>query len=156
MNNDNNITNVKTTVVLKKPFTYTYYGVTTTIPKDTTFNTRDFVNDGIRIVLGHGDAEVIPHDYLGKYTKTYTVTKETFDDNGYLTVVRKTVKEDVTKDWVTYWKREADKKAAAATRIDRINTKNRIAALRKTIKYVKTGAAEAELNRLLNHLANFA
>lgn len=149
----NKITNVKTTVTLKKPFTYTYYGTTTTIPKGTKFNTKDFGHDGIVIVLGHGATEVIPHNYLGEYTKTYTVTKEIFDGRIFLEAVRKTVEEDVTNVWLAYWKKEAAKKAAAEARADRINTKNRIAALRKTIKFVKTGKAEKELTLLLEKIA---
>ena len=147
------ITNVKTTVALKKPFTYTYYGVTTTVPKGTKFNARNVHPEGVVIVLGHGAGEVIPHNYLGKYVKTYTVTEGIFDGrNGYDTY-RKTVKEDVTKVWHAYWKKEAAKKAAAEARTDRINTKNRIAALRKTIKFVKTGKAEKELALLLEKIA---
>jgi hypothetical protein len=147
------ITNVKTTVTLKKPFTYTYYGVTTTIPKGTKFNTKNFGHNGIVLILGHGAAEVIPHNYLGKYTKTYTVTEALFDGRNGFETVRKTVNEDVTKVWLAYWKKAAAKKAGAEARVDRINTKNRIAAIRKTIKYVKTGKAEKELALLLNHLA---
>ena len=154
--NDTKITNVKTTVTLKKDYTYTYYGTTTTIPKGTKFNTKNFGHDGIVLVLGHGANEVIPHDYLGKYVKTYTVTKKIYDGRNGVETVRKTVNEDVTNVWVAHWKNEAAKKAAAEDRTDRINTKNRIAALRKTIKYVKTGKAEKELDLLLNHLAKFA
>ena len=58
--NDKKITNVKTTVTLKKDYTYTYYGVDTTIPKGTKFDVRDVRPDGLVIVLGHGAAEVIP------------------------------------------------------------------------------------------------
>lgn len=147
------ITNEKTTVTLTKPFTYTYYGVTTTIPKGTKFNVRNVYPEGLVIVLGHGAGEVIPHSYLGKYTKTYTVTKEIFDGRNGFETVRKTVNEDVTKVWLAYWKKEAAKKAAAEARADRINTKNRIAAIRKTIKYVKTGKAEKELALLLEKIA---
>ena len=145
------ITNVKTTVALKKPYTYTYYGVTTTIPKGTTFNTKNFGHDGIVIVLGHGANEVIPHNYLGKYTKTYTVTEGVWDGRGGFDTYRKTVKEDVTDVWLAYWKKANAEKAAAEARIDRIN--NRIAAIRKTIKYVKTGKAEKELALLLEKIA---
>lgn len=147
------ITNVKTTVTLKKPFTYTYYGVTTTIPKGTTFNTKNFGANGIVLVLGHGANEVIPHNYLGRYVKTYTVTEGIWDGRNGFDTYRKTVKEDVTDVWLAYWKKEAAKKAAAEARVDRINTKNRIAAIRKTIKYVKTGKAEKELALLLEKIA---
>lgn len=138
------ITNVKTTVILKKPFTYTYYGVTSTISKGTVFNTNQFGHNGIVIVLGHGDAEVIPHDYLGKYIKTWN---EVITD-GKVTEIKK-CKKDVTDEWLAYWKNLADKKVAAENRDNRIKTKQRIANLRKTIKYVKSGVAEKELNELL-------
>lgn len=154
--NDTKITNVKTTVTLKKDYTYTYYGVDTTIPKGTKFDVRNVRPDGLVIVLGHGAAEVVPHDYLGKYTKTYTVKKAIFDGRNGWDSIHKTVNEDVTKVWLAYWKKEAAKKAAAEVRTDRINTKNRIAAIRRTIKYVKTGKAEKELNLLLNHLEKIA
>lgn len=154
--NDKKITNVKTTVTLKKDYTYTYYGTTTTIPKGTKFNVRDVRPDGLVIVLGHGAAEVIPHNYLGKYIKTYTVKKATWDGRNGWGSIHKTIKEDVTEVWLAYWKKEAAEKAAAEVRTDRINTKNRIAAIRRTIKYVKTGKAEKELNLLLNHLENIA
>lgn len=145
--------NAKTTVTLKKNYTYNFYGVDTTIKKGTRFNARDVRLDGLVLVLGFGANEVIPHDYLGKYTKTYTVTGKVFDGRGGFDTYHKTVKEDVTDLWLAYWKKEAAKKAAVEARVDRINTKNRIAAIRKTIKYVKTGKAEKELDLLLEKIA---
>ena len=45
--------------------------------------------------------------------------------------------ERITKNWNDYCRRR--------------QTKNRIAAIRKTIKYVKTGEADKDLALLLNH-----
>ena len=103
------ITNIRTTVALKKDYTYTYYGTTTVIPKGTKYNARDVRPDGLVIVLGHGAAEVVPHEYLGKYVKTYTVTGKVFDGRGGFDTYSKNVKEDVTKVWIAHWKNEAAK-----------------------------------------------
>ena len=61
--------------------------------------------------------------------------------------------EDITKNWIEHCEKLEDKKRARLAKIDQINTKNRIAAIRKTIKYVKTGKADKELTLLLNHLS---
>lgn len=153
--NDKKITNVKTktTVTLKKDYTYTYYGVDTTIPKGTKFDARDVRPDGLVIVLGHGAAEVIPHEYLGKYIKTYTVKKATWDGRNGWGSIHKTIKEDVTDVWVNHWKKLAEKEAANNVKAERNLVKRKIADLRKTIKFVKNGEAEKELARLLEKIA---
>jgi hypothetical protein len=52
--------------------------------------------------------------------------------------------EGITKNWNDYCDKLEDY-------CRRRQTKNRIAAIRKTIKYVKTGEADKELALLLNH-----
>jgi hypothetical protein len=52
--------------------------------------------------------------------------------------------EGITKNWNDYCDKLEDY-------CRRRQTKNRIAAVRKTIKYVKTGEADKELALLLNH-----
>lgn len=151
--NDTKITNVKTTVTLKKDFTYTFYGVDTTIPKGTKFNARDVRLDGLVIVLGHGNTEVIPHNYLGKYIKTYNITREMFDGRNGFETFRKTVKEDVTDVWIAHWKKLAEKNTANNVKAELNFIKRKIADLRKTIKFVKNGEAEKELARLVEKIA---
>ena len=126
------------------------------IKKGTKFDARAVRLDGLVIVLGFGANEVIPHNYLGKYERTTVTVKSLFDGRNGFETVRKAVTKDVTNDYVAFWKKEAAKKAAVEARVDRINTKNRIAAIRKTIKFVKTGKAEKELALLLNHLDTVA
>jgi len=149
----NKITGRKTTVTIKKPYTYNYYGVTTTLAKGAKFNARDVREEGLVIVLGHGAAEVVPHEYLGKYTLTYTEVDVRGDGRNGVLETKRIVTENVTEDYVAYWKKLADKRAAANAHVARVDLKRRIADLRKTIKYVKTGKAETELTELFAKLA---
>jgi len=144
MNDAMTIKGYKTTVTLAKDFTYNFYGVEHIVRKGTKFDTKGMRLDGIVMVLGHGNNEVIPHDYLGKYEATW---KEVAKEGNTMTTIEKN--EDVTAQWVNYWKEQTDKCNAARAKQERADNKRRIAELRKTIAFVKTGEAEAKLKELL-------
>jgi hypothetical protein len=66
--------------------------------------------------------------------------------------------EAITKNWndyceklEDYYRRREDYYRRRQAKVGRINTKNRIAAIRKTIKYVMTGEADKDLALLLSH-----
>ena len=141
------ITNRKTTVKLAKNFNNGIIDY----KKGHRFDVRNLTENGVVIVCGHGWNEVIPHDYLGKYEATYN---EVTTINDIVTIEK--IKFDVTNVWRTHWKKLAEKKAIAERRNNIINLKKNIATLRKTIKFVKKGEAEKNLNNLLAELANIA
>lgn len=140
------ITNKQTTVTVKKDFKTGALE----IKAGRKFNARDVNVNGLVIWMGHGWNEVVPHEYLGEYEITYNIVKT--DGN---TTTKEKIREDVTEVYNEHWKNtrakiEKDKKHAA-----KVNLKNRIATLRKTIKFVNTGKAEKELKMLLEELTQF-
>lgn len=140
------ISNEKTYVTLAKKFTMPE-GLHGSYEKGRRFNAAAVDSEGLPIVCGHGMSVNIPHEYLGKYTKVWD---EVTIDGNTKTITKK--RADVTDEWRKELAEAVDADKAMEERRKLKITKREIAHLRKTIKFVKSGAAETELNKLLKTL----
>ena len=115
----------------------------------TAFNAKDVdVTHGVNVIEGHGISHGIPRDCFTKFVRTW---KEVETEGGTTTIVNK--KEDVTAEFLKWFADTASAITEENTRRIRINLKHRIAVLRAEIKFVKSGAADKELDETLMKLA---
>lgn len=138
------IKNKVTTVTLGSNYTVDTMCGPKVYKKGTRFNSNGLTNDGVYMVEGHGIGHRIPRELFTKYTLGWTEVEEKMEGNvKVVSTVRKT--KDVTKDWMDMWKKRDDKKEKEQRHKARVWAKNRIAEIRRQIKFVKSGEAELEL-----------
>ena len=138
------IKNKVTTVTLGSDYTVDTMCGPKVYKKGTRFYSYQLTNDGVYMVEGHGIGHRIPRELFTKYTLGWTEVEEKMEGNAkVVSTVRKT--KDVTKDWMDMWKKHDDKKENEQRHQARVWTKNRIAEIRRQIKFVKSGEAELEL-----------
>ena len=109
--------------------------------------------DGVEVYSGAGCFPRFPYDAIGTYTDKWDEVNVTKNGNTETTTITKR-----TADVTTQYNDKRDKFLAARnqqlTRSAQHDRKGRIADLRKTIKFVKSGNAEQELNELIELAKN--